>query len=307
MERDSRIYVAGHRGLVGSALVRCLQAQGYENLLLAPREELELSNWRHVMDWFGEMRPEYVMCAAATVGGIEANIARPADMLADNLKIALNVVEACRLYSVRKLLMLGSSCIYPRGAPQPMKEEYLLAGSLELTNRAYALAKIVSLEMCDAYRRQHGCNFISAMPCNLYGINDTFDPQRAHVIPALMHKLHRAKQESSKQLWILGTGRELREFLYADDLAAACILLMEQYSDYGPINIGSGREITIAQLTKEINKLVGFKGYISCSQKHAGVGRKLIDSSKMMAMGWEPHVGLEEGLTRVYEDYLARL
>jgi GDP-L-fucose synthase len=306
MTPESRIYVAGHTGLVGSALLRALQNRGYENVLVVKRSVVDLRDRAEVRAFFARTSPEYVFAAAATVGGIGANIERPADMIQHNLDIATNIIDSCYMTRVKKLLMLGSSCIYPRGAPQPMEEEYLLTGSLEPTNRAYALAKIAAIELCNSYRRQHDCDFISAIPCNLYGPGDTYAPDWSHVIPALIRKLHRAKVRGDEAVEIWGTGREIREFLHSDDLANACLVLMGRYGGLGPINVGSGEEITIAHLAKAINAVVKYPGRIWCNQKRPGVARKLVDSSKMREMGWEPRISLAEGLPAVYEDYLSR-
>ena len=309
MEKDSIIYVAGHRGLVGSALVRRLTAKGYTNLIVRTHKELDLTRQADVEAFFEAMRPEYVFLAAAKVGGIGANSTWPAEFIYQNLAIAANVIDASYRVSVKKLVNLGSSCIYPKLAPQPIKEDYLLTGPLEPTNEAYAVAKIAAIKLCKFYNEQYGTNFISAMPTTLYGEGDTYDPFASHVVPAMLLKFHEAKKRGGPVvLW--GDGSPYREFLYADDCAEALVFLMEQcnYADIGEvINVGSGSEVTIKELADLIASVVGYQGEIVWdTTKPNGTPRKLLDSSKLFSYGWKPIVSLREGITRAYEDFLHR-
>lgn len=304
MRQSDRIYVAGHRGMVGSALVRALTVAGHD-VIVRTRYELNLCHQAEVVEFFCTERPTHVFVAAARVGGIEANVTYPASFLHHNLKIASNIIDGAVKVDTCKLLMLGSSCIYPKDAQCPIVEDALLAGALEPTNRPYALAKIASIELCDAYRRQHGKNFISVMPCNLYGPGDRYD-DTSHVIPALIHKFHHAQLNNLHTVDLLGTGAPLREFLYVDDLAQACLLCMDEYDEAGPINVGSGEEIPISSLAHTIATMVGYKGEISWTGELDGVRRKTIDSSRIRRLGWRPRVDLSAGLKLAYEDFLSR-
>jgi GDP-L-fucose synthase len=305
--RDARIYVAGHRGLVGSAIWRELLRRGFTGLIGRTRAELDLLDGVAVRAFYALAKPEYVVDAAAKVGGILANDQHPAEFLFQNLQIQNNLIDGARQAGVRKLLFLGSSCIYPRLAPQPMKEEYLLTGPLESTNQWYAVAKIAGIKMCQAYRRQYGCDFISAMPTNIYGPNDNYDLQGSHVLPALIRKFHEAKAANAPTVTCWGTGAPLREFLYADDLARASVFLLENYSEEQFINVGSGGEVSVRQLTETIKRVVGFTGEIVWdTTKPDGMPRKLMDSSRLLALGWRPQVGLEAGVRLAYEDFLKR-
>ena len=307
MDRGSRIYVAGHRGLVGSALVRRLQAEGFGEVITRDREELDLTDQRAVEDFFARERPEYVFLAAARVGGILANSRYPADFIRENLLIQTHVIDAAYRYGVKKLLFLGSSCIYPKHAPQPMKEEYLLTGPLEPTNEAYAVAKIAGLKMVEYYRRQYGFNGISLMPTNLYGPGDRFDPEQSHVIPALLRRFHEAKERGDGEVVVWGTGTPRREFLYVDDLADAAVFLMGRYDEEMWINVGVGEDITIQELAEMVKEIVGFRGRIVYDpSKPDGTPRKLLDVSRLFALGWRPRVSLREGLERTYRWYLER-
>ena len=299
-----RVYVAGHRGMVGSAIVRRLASEQCE-VLTAPRT-LDLRGQAAVQSWFAEQRPEVAVVAAAKVGGIGANSTYPADFLYDNLMIEANLIEAARLSGVAKLLFLGSSCIYPKDAPQPMGEDALLTGPLEPTNEWYAIAKIAGIKLCQAYRLQYGCDFISAMPTNLYGPGDNYDLATSHVLPALVRKAHEAKMAATPALTIWGSGAPLREFLHVDDLADACIFLLRNYSEEGHINVGSGSEISIADLARLIARIVGFDGAIEHDRsKPDGTMRKLMDGTKLAAMGWRPAIGLEQGISGVYQRFVA--
>ena len=302
MEKNSKIFVAGHRGLVGSAIVRALKNSDYNNLVLKTHEELDLTNQNAVLSFFKAERPEYVFLAAAKVGGIIVNSTYPADFIRDNLQIQTNVIESAHTAGVKKLLFMGTSCIYPKLAPQPIKEEYLMTGPLEETNRAYATAKIAGIEMCQSYARQYGSRFISVMPTNLYGPNDNFHPEHAHVLPALLRRFHDAKVSGTKTVHVWGTGTPLREFLHVDDLGAACVFLMENYEDPGIINIGTGEEVSIKELADLIQKAVGYTGMIGWdATKPDGTPRKLLDTSKIHALGWRHTIGLREGLERTYQ------
>ncbi|MCX7971095.1 MAG: GDP-L-fucose synthase [Negativicutes bacterium] len=308
MDKRAKIFVAGHRGMVGSAIVRELQRQGYGNLVLRTRQELDLTDQRAVCEFFGRERPEYVFVAAARVGGIWANSTRPAEFIYENLAIQNNVIDGAYRAGVRKLLFLGSSCIYPREAPQPLKEEYLLAGRPEPTNQWYAVAKIAGIKLCQAYRRQYGCDFIAAMPTNLYGINDNYDPDGSHVIPALLRKFHEAKLGGQPAVTVWGSGRPRREFLYADDLARACLFLIDNYSEEEIINVGWGRDLAIAELAGLVAEIVGYGGEIVFdTDKPDGMMLKRLDVSRITALGWRPLVGLREGLQLAYDDMLRRL
>ncbi|CUQ68085.1 GDP-L-fucose synthase family protein [Candidatus Nitrospira inopinata] len=307
MEKEARIYVAGHRGMVGSAVLRLLQSRGYANLLVKTSNELDLRDGRLVAQWFTEAKPDYVIVAAAKVGGIWANNTRPAEFIYDNLAIQTNLIHQAHLHGVRKLLLLGSSCIYPRDSPQPIREEHLLTGPLEKTNEWYAVAKIAGIKMCQAYRRQYGRDFIAAMPTNLYGPNDNFDLESAHVLPALIRRFHEAKQSGvAPTLW--GSGTPRREFLHVDDCAEACLSLMDGYSGEEIVNVGAGRDISIAELATLVAEAVGYRGEIRWDRtKPDGTPRKLMDSSKVLAMGWRPRIGLREGIERTYEWYRAQV
>ncbi|HEY1031361.1 MAG TPA: GDP-L-fucose synthase [Flavipsychrobacter sp.] len=301
MEQASKIYVAGHRGMVGSAIVRRLQSAGYNNIVTRTSAELDLRNQQAVADFFAAERPEYVFLAAAKVGGILANNKYKAEFLYDNLMIQNNVIHQAYVNGVQKLMFLGSSCIYPKLAPQPLKEEYLLTGALEPTNEPYAIAKIAGIKMCDAYRFQYGCNFISVMPTNLYGPNDNYDLNTSHVLPALIRKFHEAKQANATEVTVWGSGKPLREFLHADDLADACFFLMQHYNDEGFVNIGVGEDISIADLALLIKKIVGYEGNIVWdSTKPDGTPRKLMDVSKLKGLGWQAKTSLEDGIKAVY-------
>ena len=309
MEKRSKIYVAGHRGLVGSAICRRLYAEGFENIITRTSKELDLTQQADVEAFFEKERPEYVFLVAAKVGGILANSTYKAEFIYKNLMIATNVVHAAYRHKTKKLLNLGSSCIYPKFAPQPMKEEYLLTGTLEPTNEPYAIAKIAAIKLCRYYNEQYGTNFISGMPTNLYGPNDNFDLRGSHVLPAMIRKFHEAKQKGSPaavELW--GTGAAFREFLYVDDLADACVFLMDRYdcNDIGElINIGTAKDVTIRDLALMVREIVGFKGEILWdSTKPDGTPKKLLDISKIRALGWGPKTGLEEGIRKTYEWYL---
>ena len=307
MNENSRIYVTGHRGLVGSAIWRELQRQGFKNLIGRSRQEINLLDATAVSGLFSETKPEFVFMAAAKVGGIQANDTQPAEFLFENLQIQNNLIHAAKDAGVQKLLFLGSSCIYPKLAPQPLKEESLLTGPLEPTNEWYAVAKIAGIKLCQAYRRQYGCDFISAMPTNMYGPNDNYDLQTSHVLPALIRKFHDAKACSAATVNCWGTGTPLREFLYADDLASACVFLMQAYSKEPFINVGSGSEITIRELSELVKRIVGFAGEIVWdNSKPDGTPRKLMDSSRLFALGWKPKVDLETGIRLAYEDFLAK-
>src|SRR5438045_4148128 len=307
MTPESRIFVAGHRGLVGSAICRELQRQGFTQLIGQSRAELDLLDARAVERFYSEQKPEVVFVAAAKVGGIKANDSRPAEFLFENLQIQNNLIHGAYRAQVRKLLLLGSSCIYPKLAPQPLKEEHLLTGPLEPTNQWYAIAKIAGIKLCQAYRRQYGCDFISAMPANLYGPNDNYNPETSHVLPALTRRFHEAKVAQAPAVACWGSGSPLREFLYADDLARACVLLMRNYSEEQFINIGCGSDITIKELAERVRRIVGFPGGIVWDKsKPEGTPRKWMDSSRLFAMGWKPQIDLETGIRLAYEDFLNR-
>jgi GDP-L-fucose synthase len=306
MEKNSKIYVAGHRGLVGSAIVRKLQKEGYHNLILRTSAQVDLRDQQAVKDFFEKEKPEYVFMAAAKVGGINANNTHPAEFLYDNLCIQNNVIHQSYKNQVKKLLFLGSSCIYPKNAPQPIKEEYLLSGYLEPTNDAYAIAKIAGIKMCQSYHKQYGCNFISAMPTNLYGPGDNYDLKNSHVLPALLRKFHEAKEKGEANVTIWGTGKPRREFLHSDDLAEACLFLMKNYGDPGIINIGVGKDISIGEMAQMIQKISGFTGeLVFDTSMPDGTFQKLLDVSKINALGWTPQISFKEGLKKTYEEYVA--
>ena len=301
---ESRIYVAGHRGLVGSAIWRELERRGFGNLVGRSHSELDLCDTAATRNFFAGEKPEFVFLAAARVGGIHVNNELPVHFLEDNLRIQNNVISAAFKHGVKKLMFLGSSCIYPRLAPQPLKEDMLLTGPLEPTNECYAIAKIAGIKLCQAYRRQHGADFISAMPTNMYGPNDNYNLSTSHVLPALLRKFHEARESGAETVTCWGTGAPLREFLHADDCARACLHLMERYSDEPFVNIGAGDEVSIRELAETVRDVVGFKGKILWDKSQPdGTPRKLLDSSKLFEMGWRPEISLTEGIRRVYEDY----
>lgn len=305
MEKESKIYVAGHRGMVGSAIVRKLTSLGYTNLLTRTSSDLDLRNQQKVADFFEVEKPEYVFLAAAKVGGIVANNTYRADFLYENLAIQNNIIHGSFLNKVKKLMFLGSSCIYPKLAPQPLKESYLLSGYLEQTNEPYAIAKIAGIKMCEAYRAQYGCNFISVMPTNLYGTNDNYDLINSHVLPAMIRKFHEAKEIGASEMTLWGTGSPMREFLHADDLAEACLFLMENYNESELVNIGTGEDVTIKNLAALVKQIIGFQGEIIWdSSKPDGTPRKLMDVSKLHGLGWHHKIALEEGIKLAYQDFL---
>jgi len=307
MEKSAKIYVAGHRGMVGSAIVRELKNLGYENILVRTSAELDLRNQAAVESFYAAEKPDYVFVSAAKVGGILANNTYRAEFLYDNLSIQNNLIHFAHVYGVKKLLFLGSSCIYPKLAPQPLKEDYLLSGLLEPTNEPYAIAKITGIKMCEAYRDQYGCNFISAMPTNMYGPNDNYHPENSHVLPALIRKFHEAKVSGSDSVTIWGDGSPFREFLYADDLANALVYLMLNYNEKEFVNVGFGDEITIKDLALLIQKVVGFEGYLAFdTSKPNGTPRKLMDSTRLFDTGWKPKIQLEEGIKLAYQDFVGR-
>ena len=307
LDRTKKIYVAGHRGLVGSALVRKLEQEGFTNIVTKTHSELDLTRQADVEEFFETEKPDYVILAAAKVGGIHANNTYPADFIMKNLQIECNVIDAAYKNNVQKLLFLGSSCIYPRECPQPIKEEYLLSDYLEKTNEAYALAKIAGLKMCAFYNKQYGTNYISVMPCNLYGINDNFSLENSHVLPALMRKFHEAKIKEEPTVTVWGSGKPLREFLNVDDLADACLFLMDNYEGDDFFNVGYGEEVTIMELALLIKKVVGFEGeLVMDASKPDGTMRKLTDISRIKALGWKPKITLEQGLKETYEWFCAK-
>ena len=305
--RNARIYVAGHRGLVGSAIWHELQRRGFSHLIGRTHAELDLLDAAAVQRFYALEEPEFVVDAAAKVGGILANNQYPAEFLFQNLQIQNNLIHGAYVAEVRKLLFLGSACVYPRLAPQPLKGEYLLTGPLEPTNQWYAVAKIAGIKLCEAYRRQYGCDFISALPANLYGPNDNYDLQSSHVLPALIRKFHEAKVASVPTVTCWGTGSPLREFLYADDLARACVFLLERYCEEQFINVGSGCEVSVRELTETVKRAVGYGGEIVWdTSKPDGMPRKLMDSSRLFALGWRPQIDLETGIRLAYDDFLKR-
>lgn len=304
MELSAKIYIAGHRGMVGSAIQRNLQKRGYTNFVTRTSSELDLRDQKAVEEFFAAEQPEYVFLAAAKVGGIQANNIYRADFLYENLMIQNNVIHSAYKYKTKKLMFLGSSCIYPKLAPQPLKEEYLLSGNLEETNEPYAIAKIAGIKLCESYRRQYGCNFISVMPTNLYGPNDSYDLKNSHVLPALIRKFHEAKEQGQNAVEMWGTGSPLREFLHADDLGDACVYLMLNYNGEQHVNIGTGTDISIRDLALLICKIIGFEGEIKHDlSKPDGTPRKLMDVSLLHSLGWKHKIELEEGIKSVYEDF----
>lgn len=307
MIKSSKVYVAGHRGMVGSAIVRCLERNDYSNLVFATSKELDLRQPDQVNSFFERERPEYVFLAAAKVGGILANNTYPVEFLYDNLMIQNNVIHAAYQYGVKKLLFLGSSCIYPKFAEQPIQEESLLTGSLEPTNEAYAIAKIAGIKLCQAYYKQYGAHFISAMPTNMYGYGDNYHPQNSHVLPALLRRFHEARAENKSEVVIWGSGKPLREFMFSDDLADACYYLMLNYEDPELINVGTGEEVSILQLASLIGEVVGYKGKIAFdTSKPDGTPRKLMDSAKLHALGFKHKTPLREGIVKTYQEFLAK-
>jgi GDP-L-fucose synthase len=308
MDKNARIYIAGHRGLVGAAILRHLQAEGYSNFITATSRELDLREQSAVRAFFAEQRPDYVFLAAAKVGGILANDTYPAEFIYDNLMMEANIIDAAYRNGTKKLLFLGSTCIYPRLAPQPLKEDYLLSGPLEPTNEWYAVAKIAGIKLCQAYQRQYGARFISAMPTNLYGPGDNFDLEKSHVMPALIRKFHEAKVAQASSVVVWGTGKPLREFLHVDDCARACVFLMEQYEGADIVNIGTGSDIPIGELAGLVKSAVDYTGEIVFdSSKPDGTPRKLVDVGRITALGWRPRIGLEEGIRNAYEWFLAHV
>jgi GDP-L-fucose synthase len=308
VNKEAKIYVAGHRGMVGSAIFRALRESGYTNLIGKTSSELDLRDRTAVAAFFEDEQPEYVFLAAAKVGGIQANNTFRAEFLHDNLAIELNVINESYIAGVKKLLFLGSSCIYPKLAPQPLKEEYLLTGVLEPTNEPYAIAKIAGIKLCEAYRDQYGCNFISAMPTNLYGPNDNYDLKSSHVLPALMRKFHEAQYSGSREVEIWGSGTPKREFLHVDDMAGACVFLMENYDGKDFVNVGIGEDISISDLANLIAQIVGFEGSLKFDRsKPDGTPRKLMDVSRINQLGWTAQIHLEKGIKMVYEDFKASL
>ena len=307
MEKEAKIYIAGHRGMVGSAIHRQLISRGFNNFVLRTSAELDLRDQAAVNAFFAEQKPEYVFLAAAKVGGILANNTYRAEFLWDNLSIQNNIIHSAHTHGTKKLMFLGSSCIYPKLAPQPLKEEYLLTGPLESTNEPYAIAKIAGIKLCEAYRDQYGCNFISVMPTNLYGVNDNYHPENSHVLPALIRRFHEAKVDSIRQVAIWGSGTPKREFLYADDMAEACIYLMETYNEKEFLNIGTGEDISILDLAHLVAQVIGYQGdIITNPEKPDGTPRKLMDVSKLHQLGWKHNTSLKEGIRSAYEDFLSR-
>lgn len=305
MNIGGKIYIAGHRGMVGSAILRKLQNKGFSNFLLKTSQELDLRDFTAVQALFEQEKPEYVFLAAAKVGGIIANNTYRADFIYENLAIQNNIIHNAYVSGVKKLMFLGSSCIYPKLAPQPLKEEYLLTGTLEHTNEPYAIAKIAGIKMCEAYRAQYGCNFISVMPTNLYGPNDNYDLEKSHVLPAMIRKFHEAKNQGLPNVTLWGTGSPMREFLHADDLAAACLYLMENYSESELVNVGTGVDVTIKELAETVKEIVGFDGQIIWdTTKPDGTPRKLMDVSKLHNVGWRHTIDLKEGIALAYADFL---
>jgi GDP-L-fucose synthase len=304
MEKNSKIYIAGHNGMVGSAITRKLRENGFENLLLRGSKELDLRNQQEVASFFEIEKPDYVFLAAAKVGGIIANNTYRADFLYENLIMECNIIHSAYVSGVKKLMFLGSSCIYPKLAPQPLKEEYLLTGPLEYTNEPYAVAKIAGIKLCETYRDQYGCNFISVMPTNLYGAGDNYHPTNSHVLPAMIRRFHEAKVNGDEVVTIWGTGTPKREFLYADDLAEACLFLMENYNEKELINVGTGDDLSIAELAGLVKKVTGFEGELAFdTSKPDGTPRKLMDVTKLHQLGWKHHTNLEEGISSAYNDF----
>lgn len=307
MDKNAKIYIAGHRGMVGSAIFRKLEKEGFTNIITRISSELDLRNQQKVADFFEQEKPDYVFLAAAKVGGIVANNTYRADFIYENLQIQNNVIHSSYLNGVKKLMFLGSSCIYPKMAPQPLKENYLLTGVLEETNEPYAIAKIAGIKMCDAYRAQYGCNYISVMPTNLYGYNDNYHPQNSHVLPALIRRFHEAKEQNVADVTIWGTGTPKREFLFADDLAAACYFLMQNYDEEGLVNVGTGEDLSIKELALLVKDIIGYTGEIKFdTTKPDGTPRKLMDVSKLHSKGWKHTVELNEGIKLAYKDFLEK-
>ena len=305
MTLDSKIYIAGHRGMVGSAIFRVLKSKGFQNIIFRTSSELDLRNQQAVADFFAREKPEYVFLAAASVGGILANSTYRADFIYNNLMIESNIIHSAWVNSVSKLMFLGSSCIYPKLAPQPLKESYLLTGELETSNEPYAIAKIAGIKLCEGYRDQYGCNFISVMPTNLYGYGDNYDLKSSHVLPALIRKFHEAKLTNQPFVEVWGTGKPKREFLFADDLADACLFLMNTYNEKEIVNVGTGVDLSIGELANEISSIIGYEGQISWdSNKPDGTPQKLLDVSKLRSLGWEASISLQEGIKVAYADFL---
>jgi len=306
LDKRSKIYVAGHRGMVGSSIVRALQKNGFQHILCKTSAELDLKNQQAVFDFFATEKPEYVFLAAAKVGGIVANNTYRADFLYENLAIQNNVIHASYVNKVKKLMFLGSSCIYPKLAPQPLKESYLLTGPLEPTNEPYAIAKIAGIKMCEAYRDQYGCNFISVMPTNLYGPNDNYSLENSHVLPAMIRKFYEAKQQNLPSMTLWGTGSPMREFLHADDLAEACLFLMDSYNEKELVNVGTGEDVTIKELAQLVKQTIGFEGEIIWdTNRPDGTPRKLMDVSKLHGLGWKHKIELKDGIQLAYQDFLS--
>jgi GDP-L-fucose synthase len=307
MDQNSKIYIAGHRGMVGSAILRKLQKEGFNNIILRTSSELDLRSQQQVADFFAAERPDFVFLAAAKVGGIVANNTYRAEFLYDNLQIQNNVIHSSYVNGVKKLMFLGSSCIYPKMAPQPLSEDCLLTGPLEETNEPYAIAKIAGIKMCDAYRAQYGCNYVSVMPTNLYGYNDNYHPQNSHVLPAMIRRFHEAKENSTPSVTIWGTGTPKREFLFADDLAEACYYLMQNYDDAGLVNVGTGEDLSIKELAYLVKNVIGYSGEILFDEsKPDGTPRKLMDVTKLHSRGWKHTVELSEGIKLAYKDFLTK-
>jgi len=305
MNQRSKIYIAGHRGMVGSAICRALKAKGFQNIIFRSTSELDLRNQQVVANFFANEEPEYVFMAAATVGGILANSTYRADFIYDNLMIETNIIHSAWVNGVTKLMFLGSSCIYPKLAPQPLKESYLLTGELEPSNESYAIAKIAGIKLCESYRDQYDCNFISVMPTNLYGYGDNYDLKSSHVLPALIRKFHEAKLSNQPFVKVWGTGKPKREFLFADDLANACLFLMNTYNEKELVNVGTGVDLSISELANKISSIIGYEGQISWdSSQPDGSPRKLLDVSKLRSLGWEASVSLQDGIQLAYEDFL---
>ena len=305
MNLDSKIYIAGHRGMVGSAIFRVLKSKGFQNIIFRTSSELDLRNQQAVADFFAREKPEYVFLAAASVGGILANSTYRADFIYNNLMIESNIIHSAWVNSVSKLMFLGSSCIYPKLAPQPLKESYLLTGELEPSNEPYAIAKIAGIKLCEGYRDQYGCNFISVMPTNLYGYGDNYDLKSSHVLPALIRKFHEAKLTNQPFVEVWGSGKPKREFLFADDLADACLFLMNSYNEKELVNVGTGVDLSIVELANEISSIIGYEGQISWdSSKPDGTPQKLLDVSKLRSLGWEASTSLQEGIKKAYADFL---
>ncbi len=304
MEKNEKIFIAGHKGMVGSAIMRCLEKKGYSEFVFAPHSEIDLTSQKTVADFFSKEKPDYVFLAAAKVGGIHANNTYRAQFIYENLMIATNIIHQSFVHNVKKLLFLGSSCIYPKMAPQPIKEEYLLSGTLEPTNEPYAIAKIAGIKLCEAYRDQYGCNFISVMPTNLYGYNDNYHAENAHVMPALIRRFHEAKIEQMPEVVVWGSGTPRREFLFVDDLAEACVFLMNTYNGKEFINIGCGKDISIKELAELVKEIVGYSGNIVFdSTKPDGTPQKLLDISKIQNLGFTPQINLRKGIEMAYADY----